>query len=112
MPESISRLDAANKAKEPFLLAPKAERVRLEWCHHHLWAAVLGEEFSNTPDRDWDATVKQLYKGVPYRLPSVYASLSDSRGTGHCMTRVPSTMKVSQGSSPVVTEAERRALSS
>eukprot|EP00439_Symbiodinium_sp_Y106_P009882 s13037_g1.t1 len=43
----------------------KAERVRLEWCHHHLWAAVLGEEFSNTPDRDWDATVKQLYKGVP-----------------------------------------------
>ena len=65
MPESISRLDAANKAKEPFILAPKAERVRLEWCHHHLWAAVLGEEFSNTPDRDWDATVKQLYKGVP-----------------------------------------------
>ena len=55
VPETITRLEAINKAKEPF---------RLEWCHHHLWAAVLGEEFSNTPDRDWDATVKQLYQGV------------------------------------------------
>ena len=64
VPAAITRLEAINKAREPFLLAPKSEKVRLEWCHHHLWAAVLGEEFSNTPDADWDVTVKKLYQGV------------------------------------------------
>eukprot|EP00439_Symbiodinium_sp_Y106_P061891 s1696_g9.t1 len=37
VPETITRLEAINK---------------------------LGEEFSNTPDADWDATVKKLYQGV------------------------------------------------
>ena len=64
VPEAITRLEAINKAREPFLIAPKYDKVRLEWCHDHLWAAILGEEFSNTPDADWDATVKKLYQGV------------------------------------------------
>ena len=69
VPEAITRLEAINKAREPFLIAPKYDKVRLEWCHHHLWAAILGEEFSNTPDADWDATVKKLYQGVAVQTP-------------------------------------------
>ena len=63
VPASITRLEAINK-REPFQLAPRSESVRLEWCHHHIWAAILGEEFSNAPDADWDVTVKKLYQGA------------------------------------------------
>ena len=113
VPETITRLEAINKAKEPFILATKSERVRLEWCHHHLWAAVLGEEFSNTPDRDWDATVKQLYKGVPVQTALSLCLAERQQGYKALYDAcAASTMRDSEGSSPVVTEAEKRGPSS
>ena len=46
--QSITRLEAANKAPAPYDVTHTSNTVRREWAHHILWAAVMGEEFPPT----------------------------------------------------------------
>ena len=75
--QSITRLEAANKAPAPYDVTHTSNTVRREWVHHSIWAAVMGEEFSNNPDSDWAVTVQQLYTGVEPQ-----AALSVALGDG------------------------------
>ena len=62
--QSITRLEAANKAPAPYDVTNTSNTVRREWAHHNLWAAVMGEEFSTNPDSDWATSVQQPYAGI------------------------------------------------
>ena len=73
----MTRLEAANRAPAPYDVTNTPNTVRREWAHQNIWAAVMGEEFSNNPDSDWAVTVQQLYTGVEPQ-----AALSVALGDG------------------------------